>query len=477
MSKKRWWKRLLIGAGLVLGPLAVLIGVFVARFVPFPPDADYPPPADRIEAFRQDLDFLRRYPEYDWSFSDSEEAAFQATITELESRLDSLTQAEFELGVARAVAHANNAHTNVSPISRRARVNALPLRLAWFDDGLYVVLADAAYADLLGARVVGIEGRTPDEIAVIFRPTFGGHAGRSRWISSLNMESPDLLHAAGVTADPERVEMQFDLADGQRTSRTIASIPAFTDVALRRYGGDLLEYVVPEPVASDWHHVMQGQTPPLYLSQPDAPFFAEWIETRAGPGFYMRLEMTMDVGGHILSDFHARALDALESRDARFVVVDLRHNGGGTVDAGFATAVTRKLAADDKVFIVTSPQTFSGGITEAAYFKHYGGDRALVLGEPVGDDLVFWGNAGTPMTLPNSQISVQIWVAKEDWENGCDDWWLCFWPTMLTDVGVGTLEPDVRVPMTFADYRAGRDPVIERLIAIVEADGRALAEE
>ena len=89
---------------------------------------------------------------------------------------------------------------------------------------------------------------------------------------------------------------------------------------------------------------------------------------------------------------------------------------------------------------------------------------------------MFWGNAGTPMTLPNSRISVYVWVAKEDWADGCDDWWLCFWPTMLTDVGVGTLEPDVRVPLTFADYRAGRDPVIERLIAIVETDRRAVAQ-
>jgi hypothetical protein len=476
MAKKRWRKRLLFGIGLVLIALAVLIGVFVLRFVPFPPDPDYPRPANRIEAFRQDLDYLRRYPEYDWTFTDSEEAAFRATISELESKLDSLTQAEFELGVARAVAQANNAHTNVSPISRRARVNALPLRFAWFDDGLYVVLADATYADLLGARVVSIEGQTPDEIAGIFRPTFGGHAGRAHWISSLNMESPELLHAAGVTADPERAEIKFDLPEGQQTSRTLASIPAFKDVALRRYGGNLLKYIVPEPVAREWRHLMQGQTPPLYLSQPDAPFFAAWIETRAGPGLYMRLEMTMNVGEHILSDFHARALETLESRNARFVVIDLRHNGGGTVDAGFATAVTKKLSADSKVFILTSPQTFSGGITEAAYFKHYGGDRAVVLGEPVGDDLVFWGNAGTPMTLPNSRISVYVWVAKEDWADGCDDWWLCFWPTMLTDVGVGTLEPDVRVPLTFADYRAGRDPVIERLIAIVETDRRAVAQ-
>ncbi len=469
MALKRWWKRTLIGAGIVLIPIAVLIGVFVLRFIPFPPEADYPPPVDRIEAFRQDLDFLRRYPDYDWTFTDSEESAFRAAIDELESRLDTLTPAQFELGVARAVALANNAHTNISPISRRARVDALPLRLAWFADGLYVVMADEPHTELLGARVVRIEQLTPDELVDVFRPYFGGYPGRARWISTLNMESPELLHAAGITPQPKQVDITFALESGAEVVRTIAAIEPFTDRAMRRYGGGLLQYVVPAPAEATWRHVMQGATPPTYLSRPDDPFFAEWIETSAGPGLYMSLAMTMDVGEHSLSDFHARVLADLDKRHAQFVVVDLRHNGGGTVDPDFSKGVVSRLASDGHVFILTSPETFSGGITEAAYLKHFGGDRALVIGEPVGDHLVFWANGGTPMVLPNSRISVYVWVSKEDWEKGCDDWWECFWPTMLTDVGVGTLEPDVPVSLSFADYRAGRDPAMDNVIAIVEA--------
>ena len=160
MTKKPGGKKALIGAGIVLIPIALVIGVFVLRFIPFPPQADYPPPADQIEAYRQDLEFLRRFPDYDWTFDDDEEADFQRVIDDLESGLDTLSNAQFELGVARAVAQADNVHTNVSPISRRGRVNALPMRFAWFADGVYVVLADDAHLDLLGARIRTIEGRT-----------------------------------------------------------------------------------------------------------------------------------------------------------------------------------------------------------------------------------------------------------------------------------------------------------------------------
>ena len=67
--------------------------------------------------------------------------------------------------LARAVALADNGHTNVSPISRRARVNALPLRLAWFSDGLFVLQATQANEDLLGARIELISGLTPEQLA------------------------------------------------------------------------------------------------------------------------------------------------------------------------------------------------------------------------------------------------------------------------------------------------------------------------
>ncbi len=459
MSLRRWLKRGLMTVGAILLSLALLAGLFYLRYIHVPSVPDYPPPADQAEAWRQDLNYLRKYPDHDWSFSDADKISFYAAVDDLDRELEKLTPSQFELGVARAVAVADNAHTNISPVSRRARVNALPLRLAWFDDGLYVVMARDDHADLLGARIEYIGDYTPDEVAERFRVYFGGHPGRSIWISSLNMESPDLLWAAGLTPDPDSVDIRFTLLDGSPSSRSVSAIPPFTDRSMRRFGGQLLKYTVPDTEAGQWAHLMQGKTPPLYLSRPELPFFHSRVH--GGDGLYIRLEMTMDVGDYRLSDFHDAVLADLDDRPVRFVLVDLRHNGGGTVDAAFSRAVTQRIPEHGRVFIATSLETFSGGITEAAYFKHFGGDRAVVIGEPVGDHLVFWANGGEAMVLPNSGIPVRVWKAMEDWESGCDNWWLCFIPTMLTDVGVGTLDPDVRIALSFGDYTAGRDPVMD----------------
>jgi hypothetical protein len=462
---KTWLKRGFLALIIVATPLLLLAGYFVWRFIPFPPEPDYPPPENVAEAYRQDLDYLRLYPTLDRSFSALEAAAFQAAVDRIETQVDSLTPPGFELAVARAVALADNAHTNVSPIRRRARVNAIPLRLAWFDDGVYVIQARNDYAELLGARVDTLAGATPAAIADTLADSFGGHPGRARWLSVLSLESPDLLHAAGFAPANDRVTVAMTLRSGRQTTRTIPAIEPLTDPAERRYGGRLLAYDVPAPMQGEWTHLMAGEAPPLYLTDADRPFSATWLETPAGDGLYLELDMTMDTEGYVLVDFQRGVLADLERHSARFLVVDLRRNGGGTVDDWFSRGVVERLAPEVPIFVVTSPETFSGGIAEAAYFKHFGGDRARVVGGPVGDRLVFWANGGTPMVLPNSGIPLNVWVAKEDWENGCDDWRLCFWFTMIEDVGVGTLAPDLPVSLSFADYVAGRDPALEAILA------------
>ena len=468
MKLRTWLKRSLLTLGILATPFLLLAAAFVWRFIPFPPEPDYPPPGDRAEAYRQDLDYLRLYPDYDRSFSPAEKLAFQAALGDIEARVESLSPAGFELAVARAVALADNGHTNVSPIRRRARVNALPLRMAWFSDGLYVVQARDDHTDLLGAKVMALEGHSPAAAAERFDDSFGGHPGRARWISVLNLESPDLMNAAGIGPSAESLTLELRLPDGRQTTRSIAAIAPFEERDMRRFGGRLLAYDVPEPARGSWRHVMANASPPRYLADPGLPFTAAAIEHSTGRGLYLRLDMTMDINGFVLVEFQEAVLASVDEDPPEFLVVDLRRNGGGTIEDWFSRELVARLPADAPVFVITSPETFSGGIAEAAYFKFFGGERAFVVGEPVGDRLIFWANGGDPMVLPNSGIPVAVWVSKEDWENGCDDWRECFWPTMLEDVGVGTLTPDLPVSLSFAQYAAGRDPAMETILATLD---------
>jgi len=49
-----------------------------------------------------------------------------------------------------------------------------------------------------------------------------------------------------------------------------------------------------------------------------------------------------------------------------------------------------------------------------------------------------------------------------DWARGCRDLLRCHWPNIwYGSIGVGTVEPDVKVSWSFADYRRGIDTVLD----------------
>ena len=98
--------------------------------------------------------------------------------------------------------------------------------------------------------------------------------------------------------------------------------------------------------------------------------------------------------------------------------------------------------------------------------KIHGGDRAIIVGEPVGDNLRFWANGGEQFRLPNSRIAMYAWSAREDWQDGCRDFLRCFWLSK-TFFGptVKGLDPDLPVSISFEDYRAGRDPALEAIFS------------
>ena len=83
-----------------------------------------------------------------------------------------MSLAEFELAVVRATSRAKNGHTNTSFDAGTCRMNAVPVRFTWFEDGMHVVRARENHADLLGTRVIEIEGNKPEAILAAKTLTF-----------------------------------------------------------------------------------------------------------------------------------------------------------------------------------------------------------------------------------------------------------------------------------------------------------------
>lgn len=427
------------------------------------PSPRYPAPANRAEANLQDLDYLSRLPTADRSFSPAEESKFREAIESLRARAATLTPVQFFMGIAQAVATSGNAHTNVDLAAWRERLNSAPVRLAWFADGLYVVRAMAPHATLLGARVLAIDGRDPAVLAREAGRFIGGTPERNRATSPLLLESPQALHEMHPDAPDDRLQLRLRGDDGMEREVELPPVqPADAPRATRP--GRLLSA---DPLAGEkpgeWKTVRPpGSDVPPSLRETDKLAYA----TRVGKGDVLYLHLWRVSTG--FEPGVAQAIVAAVGPEGdppwKRIILDLRFNDGGEYPTIFRAirSLPRRLAPEGRLVILTDNSTFSGAIITTALAKHFGGNRATIIGEKPGDRLAFWAE-GNDIQLPNSKIRVHTATGYHDWANGCREL-RCYWLNYYYDVAVGHVDPDVALGWRFSDYRRGIDTVLQRAL-------------
>jgi hypothetical protein len=146
------------------------------------------------------------------------------------------------------------------------------------------------------------------------------------------------------------------------------------------------------------------------------------------------------------------------------VVLDMRFNGGGNLTT--ARDFMKRLPAlvTGRIFVLTSPVTFSAAISSIGYLKQAAPDRVTIVGEGVGDRLVFFAE-GSRVTLPNSGTMISFSTQRHDYNTGCRPYSDCHPPVVANPIAVPSLAPDVAAPWTIDAYRVGRDPGMEAVAA------------
>lgn len=447
------FKRALLAAGIVAGVCGLAFGVFILRFVALVSVPEFPPPTGQAEAREQDLQVLELWARKDRSVTEPVRGRIAAALNGQGEPVRTLSDAAFELWVARTLAMADNAHTNVSPEARRARVNGVPVHFFLLADGLYVLEARQDHLDLIGARVLAIDGRQVSGLITALRPFHGGPEAFNRAHVALNLASPELLHAAGLAERPDRYELT--LQQGPQQTRVVLEAEPPESVTPRGLGQ---VSALRREVADGWAHLHTKQPVPL-LERVDPELGRGFLIESWRGGLYVRMDAHYD-SGVSLSRFKRLVVQRVTEDQPDFLVLDLRLNRGGNWSTGFSKRVVGALRKEAHVFVLVSEHTFSAGIIEAALFKAAAEGRAIIVGDGPGDRLRFWANGGTSVTMPNSGIELRIWTGYEDWADGCSDWKRCFWITMFTGVAVGDLDPDIQAPLTFAAYASGDDPAL-----------------
>lgn len=424
------------------GPLAALALLLVAAPLPAQAPATALPQLT-AEQWREDLRFFaaeleRRHAN---PFHTISRERFATAVAELDSKIPSLQRNEIIVGLMRLAAMVGDGHTRVDPRKdARFGFQSLPLKLYLFEDGVYIRAAAPAQAALVGARIEAVGGVPVEEaIRRVSELASRDNAIGPKLYVPLYLNMPDILHALGLSKRRDSAELR--LRRGKRAwTATVAAgeveplWPPDTDVSLTTPKG--------------WVDARKTSQPPLWLQAPlDYHRMIELPERRA---LYVQLNMVTDISGQSLDQFARRISERAGQLNPKAVVLDLRLNqgGNGNLRQRLVRELIRTEDEDTSLFVLTWRGTFS-----ASQFILDDLDRlsdAVFIGEPASSRPISYGDAYR-MPLPNSGIQMRSSIVY--WKEGQNraPWtWV-----------------DLAVPLTFADYAAGRDPALEAALSYV----------
>jgi len=414
--------------------------------------------ATRNRNWREDIAYFReRFPAMDktltpfmflnpddrqlyWYSQKNSLDAFLAGTDKLYRSVDTLSDEAIMTGLAKLVALSPNAHTRLYLFRVRTVMNNVPIGLQWFGSELRIVAAPKNEQDLLGARIMAINGLAVDSVKRLADTLFAGEPSWKSYMSLYTLRSPQALKGLGVGKDANRLTLTLQLLTGITTVRTL-------DGRLSPQTGTLEAWKSFSPVTTNSDsltHLLSGVKLPPSLRFTNRNY--AWTYSAADKLVYLSFNRCENATDISFKDFTAKLIDSLAHLSYTRFVLDLRFNTGG--DNGVAAESLKTLGTylkDKKVYVITGPCTFSAGVVCAAIFKRYGAAR--IFGEEAGDGLVFLSEGGN-VILPHSKLAAH-------YANGFHNW--LFEPNF-------SISPDVVVPLRFDDYRKGRDAVLESIL-------------
>jgi len=380
--------------------------------------SDPAPASDRTAAWRDDLHVLATElpAKHKHAFFHVAEADWRKQVAELDARIPQLDDAHVIVGLTRVVAALGDAHTAIDVAGHGGWY---PLTFVWFDDGIFVVGAADSWA--IGRKLVGLGGHPIAEVIAALSPlvSHDNLPGLHAWLPNV-LRDPLLLAGADLAAADHA---SFSLAAADGTVREL-------DVKPGRSGARV---ALPDPL-------------PLHLQGPALNYWNKYDErnrllffeynacvedSRAGPIAYL-------IDG---------TFGFIEEHPVDKLVIDLRNNEGGNsrlIEPLLAGLAARPALAG-KTYAIIGMHTFSSGMLAAMELKRR--LHVTLVGGPTSGRPNSYGEV-VVMKLPHSKLELQYSTKLFE----------------APDFPGESVEPDVAVKVTSADWFAGRDPAIDAIL-------------
>jgi hypothetical protein len=399
-----------------------------------------------LDAF---LEVLRA--EHDNPYFHTPRAEFELAIAEYRAALPELSRAERITGFARLVAMVGDGHTWM-PMHRLPfdglppgpGFSSLPIRFELFDDGLYVVGASNAHADLLGAQVTGFGDVTAETaIARVMELLPQDATNFARELVAEWLMQVELLTALGLAADDQ---VTLSLQRG-REGLTTDLAPLGGDAAY-----DWVFSTDSGPMGrDDWRTA--AEQPPFWMQAFDGHIRIAELEGAT----YLQITEIRDGADQTFAVTAQTAVRRAEAREEPALIIDLRRclGGDGTLNEGLvhALAESESLNRDGRLMVLTGRSTHSAAVMLVSALEQRTASR--FIGQATADRPNHYGETNIFVT-PNSALPI-IYASE-------------YYQTSTPDDQRRFRTPDIAISYTFADYEAGTDAVLETALHLIDGD-------
>jgi len=388
------------------------------------------PQAADAEAWTEDtLHLVEAIPEMHpkWDFACARED-FEAAVDAYLSSLDDASEDQALVGfmglVARLFGHGRDGHSMVWPMGG----HFLPLQLYSFSDGWFVVAADEAHRDWIGAEVQAIGGepvaRAVERVAPLLTRD---NEWNLRQKLGAALACTEILHGVGLGEDSTHARFRLARAgkteeltlEGMRGAghRAVAPLPQAPEAAAEWLAGH----------ERAWRMKVLAAERALYV---------QYNEVTA-----------QDASGETLAAFAAEVVRTFEEQGLARLIVDVRSNGGGnntTFGPLIAALQSPAVERPGVLFGLIGRATFSAAGNFVTVLQR--DTKALLIGEPTGGAPNQYGDAREVALPRHPDLLVRVSTRYHEFSSPDD-------PRL-------THEPHLMVPLRSSDWLAGRDPVL-----------------
>ncbi len=399
------------------------------------------PPSMDAAQWRADLRFFaEQLPKVHMNaFHDMTSEQFDAAVRDLDRRIPALGRDDIVVGLAKLVAMVADGHTHLDLASAGARV--YPVRLYFFTDGIYVITASRANADIVGGRVVRI-GNTPIEQAYqAVRTIVPRERDNEMWCRNLGprlLSIPEVLHGLGLIDDMENATIVVRKGD-RDVSAVLHPGPGEAHQAWHAW----------PPLPANWVDARDTSTTPLWLKDPEDYYWFEYLKDARV--VYVQYTAVADKKDEPVAAFFERVSRFMDANPVDKLVLDARLNGGGNnyLNLPLLRWILRndKVNEPGKMFTIIGRQTFSAAQNFVNMMQKY--TPTIFVGDPTGEAPNMFGDPAL-IKLPNSGIEVR---ASTLWWQDMDQRDTRRW-----------LPPQIAAEMSFDDYRRNVDPAMEAIL-------------